>query len=62
MPIHRINAQVFITTPIDEEQLYENVKKIYKNEGKISTAIIIERLNVDFSLALKLMSRVIKEE
>lgn len=61
-PIHRVNAQIFTIRPVDEEQLYEDVKRLYKESGKISTEMIINKFNVDFTLALEMMARVIKEE
>lgn len=61
-PIHRVNAQIFTIAPIDEEQLYEDVKKLYKTKGVISTQMIRNHFDVDFKMALKLMSRVISED
>lgn len=61
-PIHRVNAQIFTIAPIDEEQLYEDVKRLYKDEGKISTEMIMRKFDIDFTLALEMMARVIKED
>jgi len=61
-PIHRVNAQVFTITPIDEEQLFENVKRIYKEKAFISTSEIMQKFNVAHEVALKILNRVVREE
>ena len=60
-PLRRTDAQIFTLIPMEEEQLYEDVKKLYKDEGKISTEMIMDKFKVNFTLALEMMARVIKE-